>query len=235
MPNSQSFPLSIRWVASTLTGLLSTLVPQVATATCVELPPNQIEVILLETPASQNFSYSYRQLRSLTDDYNRRDIETLGLARGTASARFEVKGQVLQADGGQTECASFNIKLSYGFSPIVVYVGREFPPGTCAHNEIYRHELEHVEAYRQHARGLHGEITQQLKRRFESATPWHGERGEPGQRLQRELDERWLPYIHRLLDQVKLAQRKIDSPEEYARIGDSCDGEIKRLLKQPAR
>lgn len=233
MPNCQRFPLSAGRLAITLAGLMSLLAPPVAAATCSGLPPSQVEVILLETPASQNFSYSYRQLRSLTHDYDRHDIETLGLARGTASARFAVKGQVVQGDGRDTECASFNITLSYGFSPIVVHVGREFPPGTCAHNEIYRHELEHVDAYRRHARALHEEITQQLKRRFEGGPPWHGERGETAQRLQRELDERWLPYIHRLLDKVKLAQRKIDSPEEYARIAASCNGEIKARLSRP--
>jgi len=230
MPSRPIHPGPGQQLAGAITCILLGCTPLLAAASCAELPPGTVEVTLLETPASQNFQYSYKQLRSLTEDHSRRDIETLGLTRGTATARFEIKGQTLQAQNGRSECASFTIKLSYGFSPIILYVSREFPPGTCAHNEIYRHELEHVETYQQHARAIRDEITQSLKQRFEKTTPWHGQPGENGPRLQRELDERWLPYIQRLLNKVKIAQQKIDSPEEYARIANSCDGEIKRII-----
>jgi len=220
-------------VAGAVACLLLHSMPLQAALNCTDLPPSKVDVILLETPASRNFNYSYRQLRSLTEDHSRHDIETLGLARGTASARFQIKGQIRQAKNSQSECASFDIKLTYGFSPITVYVSREFPQGTCAHDEIYRHELEHVETYQRHAREIREEITLALKKRFENTVPWHGSRGETSQRLQKELDERWLPYIQRLLDKVNTAQRKIDSPAEYARIASSCNGEIRDKLSKP--
>lgn len=219
-------------LAANLIGLLGAFMPHAAAANCSELPPTKVEVNLLETPASTNFQYSYRQLRALTDDY-RQQQETLGLARGNASTRFTIEGRTWRTKNAQAECSTFNIRLSYGFSPITVYVGREFPKGSCAHDEIYRHELQHVETYQQHARAIREEITQTLKQRFEGASPWYGAPGETATRLQRELDERWLPYVQRLLDRVKVAQRKIDSPEEYARVGASCNGEIKAVLSRP--
>ncbi len=212
--------------------LLGAWLPLGAAANCGELPPTKVEVTLLETPASTNFQYSYRQLRALTDDY-RQTQETLGLARGNASTRFAIEGRTWRAPNAERECSSFEIRLSYGFSPITVYVGREFAKGSCAHDEIFRHELQHVETYQQHARAIREEITRTLKQRFETSTPWYGARGETAARLQRELDERWLPYVQRMLDRVKVAQRKIDSPEEYARVAASCNGEIKAVLSRP--
>jgi len=212
--------------------LLGACLPLAVVANCSELPPTKVEVNLLETPASTNFQYSYRQLRALTEDY-RQQQETLGLARGNASTRFAIEGRTWRAKNAQSECSSFEIRLSYGFSPITVYVGREFAKGSCAHDEIYRHELQHVESYQQHARAIRDEITQTLKQRFESSTPWYGAPGETATRLQRELDERWLPYVQRMLDRVKVAQRRIDSPEEYARVAASCNGEIKAVLSRP--
>jgi len=235
MPRRPQHPGPGHQLTGAIACILLGYTPQLAAASCAELPPGTVEVTLLETPASQNFQYSYKQLRSLTEDHSRRDIETLGLARGTATVRFEIKGQTLQAQNGRSECTSFNIKLSYGFSPIIVYVSREFPPGSCAHDEIYRHELEHVKTYQQHAQDIRNEITQSLKQRFENTSPWYGQPGENGPRMQRELDERWLPYIQRLLDKVKIAQRKIDSPEEYARLADSCGGQIKRTIGTPTQ
>lgn len=220
-------------IAGIMSCLLLACTPLAATASCSELPLSTIEVTLLETPTSMNFNYSYRKLRSLSEDHSRRDVETLGLTRGTATARFEIKGKTWQARNREAECATFDIRVIYGFSPITVHVGSEFPKGSCAHEEIYRHELEHVTTYQQHARAVREEITLALKKRFENTGPWYGGRGETSERLQRELNERWLPYIHRVLDQVKIAQRKIDSPEEYARIAGSCNGEIRDKLRKP--
>jgi len=227
-------PLQImRQIAATVTCLLLACAPLPAAASCSDLPPSTIEVSLLETPTSMNFHYSYRKLRSLTEDHSRWDVETLGLTRGTATARFEIRGKTWLAKNSQTECSTFDIKVIYGFSPITVHVGSEFPKGSCAHEEIYQHELAHVTTYQQHAKAIREEITQTLKKRFENGGPSYGSRGETSESLQRELNERWLPYIHRLLDKVKIAQRKIDSPEEYARIASSCNGEIRDKLRKP--
>ena len=78
---------------------------------------------------------------------------------------------------------------------MTVYVAREFPPGTCAHKEIYEHELRHVKAYEDHLAAIEKDVTAILNQRFATGAPWRGPIGETAERLKRELDERWLPYV----------------------------------------
>lgn len=219
------------WISRCLLTILLGL-PPAAFADCAGLPPSTISVTRLETQLARNFDYSYRTLRNLSDDYTRRDIEVLGLTRGLAVARFEIKGTVAKIPGKRQECATFSLRLEYGFSPLTVYVGKEFPPGSCAHDEIYRHELRHVDAYREHARKIETEITEALKHRFERSTPWRNAAGESTGKLQIEIDERWIPYVTRMLNKVNIDHRAIDSAEEYARVAASCNGEIKQRISR---
>lgn len=212
-----------------LLALLTSLTPA-AFAACAELPPSSISVVRLESQPSRNFDYSYKTLRNLSEDHTRRDIEVLGLTRGLAVARFAIKGTVAKTQDERQECASFSLRLEYGFSPLTIYVSKEFPPGSCAHDEIYRHELRHVDTYREHARKIEAEITEALKRRFERASPWRNSAGESSTKLQKEIDERWIPYITRLLNKVNIEHRAIDSAEEYARVATSCNGEIRQRI-----
>jgi hypothetical protein len=197
---------------------------------CAELPPSTVIVKRLETPISLNLEYSYKTLKALGEDYTRNNLEVLGLTRGTATAKFDIKSQISRTPKNDWECSSITVTLEYGFSPITVYVGREFPQGSCAHDEIYRHELMHVNAYTEHAKNIEQEITDILKRRFERDTPWRNAAGHSQLKLQAEINERWIPYLKRTLNKVKVAQRGIDSPEEYARVAASCDGAIKRQM-----
>jgi hypothetical protein len=197
---------------------------------CAQLPPSTVNVKRLEAPISLNLEYSYKSLKALGEDYTRNDIEVLGLTRGTAIAKFEIKSQVSRTAKSDWECSSVTVNLEYGFSPITVYVGREFPQGSCAYDEIYRHELMHVSAYTEHATKIEQEITEILKYRFERSTPWRQAAGLSQLKLQAEINERWIPYLKRMLDKVKMEQREIDSPEEYARVAASCDGAIKRRM-----
>ena len=54
--------------------------------------------------------------------------------------------------------------------------------------------------------------------------------GHPAEHLQKELDERWLPYVQREIAKVEPAQALIDTPEEYERVANACDGEIRKRL-----
>lgn len=197
---------------------------------CAELPPSTVSVKRLEAPISLNLAYSYKTLKSLGDDYTRNDIEVLGLTRGTATVKFDIKSRISRTPKSHWECSSIAVTLEYGFSPMVVYIGREFPQGSCAHDEIYQHELMHVRAYTEHAQRIEGEINKILKQRFERDTPWRSPAGESDVRLKAEINERWIPYLKKTLDRVKVAQREIDTPEEYARVAASCDGAIKQRM-----
>lgn len=211
--------------------LLALALPARAADPCEELPKPSVTVKRLETPLALNTTYSYRSLTNLGAARARPGQQVLGLTRGNATARFASNTPSIVDSGKRWECASPQIVLSYGFSPLTVYVAREFPPGSCAHKEIHEHEMRHVQAYLKHQADIEKSVADTLNARFATGAPWRGAAGEVTARLQDELNERWLPYVQRELRKVEAAQAVIDSDEEYERVANACAGEIAKRLR----
>lgn len=218
------------WALCCLGLLLSLLAQPVRAEPCAALPPAAVSVKVVPANTVQHFDYSVSSLTRLGGDLARPQQQVLGLTRGQAVVRFQLQIPRVLDPLGQWECASPQISLHYGFDPITVYVAREFPPGSCAHQEILAHEMRHLETYQAHAGRLETEISAALQRRFVGPRPWRGPAGQTQAILRRELDERWLPYVKMLLERVEAEQALIDTPEEYTRITGSCDGEISQRL-----
>lgn len=198
---------------------------------CEQLPPPSVKIQRLPDTDDLNKRYGYRTLTQLGRQVAGPGSAVLGLTRGNATARFAIAMPTMQDTSGRWECSSPQITLSLGFHPMTVYVAKEFPEGSCAYKEIYQHERRHVQAYRDHLTGLEKGLLDTLNRRFATTGPWRAPAGETLARLQQELDERWLPYVQREIAGVEAAQAGIDTPEEYARVADSCNGEIRQRLR----
>lgn len=220
----------LHWYTAPLPVLLLILPSSSRAVTCADLPPTTVEVTLLESPLQTDFRRSYRALKGMTPRYADHELAVLGLTYGQAVARTRVSARSLHDRTGQWECSTVQIAVQIGYQPLTVYVGREFPQGTCGFKEIYGHEMRHAETYRNHARAIVPEIAETLRERFASSEPMRGSAGETLERLRRELEDRWVPYIRRKLEQVETAQRAIDTPEEYERVATSCNREIRRAL-----
>jgi hypothetical protein len=155
----------------------------------------------------------------------------LGLTRGNATVSFAANTPSIIDPTGRWECASPQITLTFGFSPMTVYIASEFPQGSCAFKEIYEHEMRHVEAYQTHIASLEKQLSETLNARFANGTVWRGPVGQTASRLRQELDARWAPYVQRQIKRVDEAQARIDTAEEYERVANACDGEIKKALR----
>lgn len=195
---------------------------------CEQLPKPSVTVKLLEETIALNTQYSVKSLNNIGALLTRSGQQVLGLTRGNAVVRFSAATAIYLDRTGRWECASPQLALSIGFSPMTVYVAREFPEGSCAYKEIYDHELRHVKTYQDHLKTIEKDLSETLNRRFATGSPWRGPAGEARVRIQRELDERWIPYVKREIGRVDAAQALIDTPEEYARVAESCAGEIKK-------
>ena len=198
---------------------------------CDQLPKPSLTVKRLEEKITVNKQYAYRELTHLGSALAQPGKQLLGLTRGKATAQFSTTITRHIAPGGRWECASVQLTVTYGFSPLTVYVAREFAQGSCAFNEIYQHEMRHVKAYQAHLLSIENELADTLSRRFATGGPWRGPVGQARSQLERELNERWLPYIQREINRVDADQALIDSPEEYTRVANSCNGEISKLTR----
>ncbi len=198
---------------------------------CDQLPLPSVTLRRLPETLSTNTRLNHREITHLATELARPGTRVLGLTRGTATVRMEVRSPSYVDRSGRWECSSPQLVVTYGYDPMTVYIAKEFPERTCAYNEIYKHELRHVKTYQEHLVAIEKDLTETLRRRFATGTPWRGPVGNTQAILQREIDDRWLPYIKREIGKVEVAQARVDTPDEYERVSRSCNGEIQRRLK----
>lgn len=198
---------------------------------CEQLPKPSVTVKRMDDQISFNTNYSYRLLTSMSGEKMRPGTQVLGLTRTNGVARFVLNMPVIQDATERYECASPQITLTLGFKQMTVYVGKEFPVGSCAHKEILEHEMRHAKTYQAHIEKVEKTVQEDITRRFATGGVWRGLAGTSFTQVSKELDERWLPYVNREIQKVELAQALIDTPEEYARLSNACNGEIKKLTR----
>lgn len=154
----------------------------------------------------------------------------LGLTRTESRVSINVGGRLLVDEGSGYECIAPHIEIRLYYPPIVVYISREFRPGSCAYEEILAHEMRHLNAYLDYLPKAEARVRLALARRFEDK-PLYARTGQAQSLLQREIDRGWMPYIKSEMAKVEALQAAIDSPQEYARLGKVCGGEVQSLLR----
>lgn len=153
----------------------------------------------------------------------------LGLTRAQGRLSIGSDGALLRDPLSGYECIAPKIDVELYYTPIVIYVGREFAPGTCAYQEILAHEMRHLKAYRDHLPKVERTVRKALSDRFNNK-PLYARTGQASASLKREIDTGWMPYMKRELASVEVQQAAIDTPEEYARLSRVCKGEVQSLI-----
>jgi hypothetical protein len=154
----------------------------------------------------------------------------LGLTRAESRVAISVEGAILDDPETGQECLLPQVRISLSYLPIVVYIGREFAPGTCAYREILAHEMRHLKAYVDYLPKVESRVRETLTRRFD-ARPVLAPRGQALAGVRQELDGRWMPFVKGEMARAKALQAGIDSPAEYARLGKLCQGEVQSLIR----
>ncbi|MCC2955749.1 hypothetical protein LK542_08990 [Massilia sp. IC2-477] len=154
----------------------------------------------------------------------------LGLTRTESRVSINVGGRLLTDPASGYECIAPHIEIKLTYPPIVVFISREFRPGSCAYEEVLAHEMRHLNTYLDYLPRAESRVRQALERRFEDK-PLYARIGQAQTLLQREIDRGWMPYIKSEMAKVEALQAAIDSPQEYARLGKVCGGEVQSLIR----
>jgi hypothetical protein len=178
-------------------------------------------------------SLSYRTLTRIKHPAPKGGF-VLGLTRAESRVAISVEGAILDDPETGQECLLPQVGVKLSYSPIVVYVGREFAPGTCAYREILAHEMRHLKTYVDYLPKVESRVRETLTRRF-NARPVLAARGQALSSVRQELDGRWMPFIKGEMGRAKALQAGIDSPAEYARLGKLCQGEVQSLIRSTRR
>ena len=180
-----------------------------------------------------NNQLPYRALTLKTGSIDGRS-ETLGLTVTRAQFSATLGGPILQDKVSGYECVAPRVEIKMNYSPVLIYVGNEFVPGSCGYNTILEHEQRHLKAYMDNLARVEKVVRDALNRRFEGK-PLYAPSGTAQSALQHEINSQWFPFIQSEFDKGKVEQAKIDTPAEYARLADTCNGEIREIVLRRRR
>lgn len=155
---------------------------------------------------------------------------TLGLTAAKATFKAAWSMPTLTSESGNT-CLRPSVNLFFTVSPQTVSVGKEFPQGTCAFNDISQHENRHVQANQEHIEQVASHYRQAISEAYGQRI-FYGIRGNLTNDMQESFRNHWLPLINADLAKVELLHAQIDSPAEHARSNVMCQGEVSVRLRQ---
>lgn len=177
-----------------------------------------------------NNQLPYRALTARTGSMDNR-MQTLGLTVTKGIYRATLGGPILQDAASGYECVAPRVTIQLNYSPVLIYVGNEFAPGTCAYKEILTHEQRHLKAYMDNLARVEKVVTAALNKRF-AGQPMYAPSGTAMSALEHEINGTWFPFIQAEFDKGKIEQARIDTPQEYARLAQTCNGEIAAIVNR---
>jgi len=182
---------------------------------------------------SINNAVSFRQLPSLSHAPPAGNGFVLGLTVTKYGARIAYRTNTMRNPISRYECATFEIEVKMAYEPTVIYVGKEFVPGTCAYGEILAHEMRHLKTYFEQLPKVETVVRGALERRF-AVKAMYGPAGQAEQALKREIEQVWGPYFDAEMKKADRAHDVIDTPQEYARLSRVCQGEVQSFIAPAA-
>jgi hypothetical protein len=136
-------------------------------------------------------------------------------------------------------CAQIKkVNLTLAVKEIRVYIAREFPPGSCSHAKVVEHEMKHVGMM---AGYLHNfpPVAMRHVRTFLDRIGMVRVPNDPnGEQAQRILSKEMSAYSSRFTAELTTAfhimSERVDTPEEYRHVSESCMGETQRIFNASA-
>lgn len=224
------------FAAALLIGAFCALRVTAATAACLATSP-QVTVTPVSGTANIDNGKTQSAIQSLSgidsSGHGARGPMALGLTLTQVMTSSRLTVAVTTPGWGGSKCASLQaVSIDFGFSPHTIYIPSEFAPNTCAYNAIYSHEIQHVNAdlalLNRRIPGIRASIATAL-------SGGTAVEGDDTLALQKIIKDRLETVLTRLqadfTRERQAAQALIDSPGEYARVGNSCGGIMQKVVK----
>jgi hypothetical protein len=184
------------------------------------LAPPVVEVVTVPVEFSLDTSHS---IATLTRDFPP-DHEgvVLGITKANLSKDLTFDNAGLVQPGTGRLCTRPHVKVVLAFTPMQVLIASNFPAGSCKYNEVYAHEMRHVEAYKRFLPLVAAEVQEQLTEALGDQVHYFKDAEEAQETLETLLNSMWMPYLTEKMEQVESEQDKIDTAEEYDRLAHVC-------------
>ena len=153
----------------------------------------------------------------------------VGLTSLQSTTTIDFDGPVWQDEETGGECFAPRIEISLNYSPMQVFIGNEFKPGTCSYKVILEHEKQHIDLYQKNLPRVEHIIRSLMEKRFASK-PIYAPSGKSKNLLEQEVDTLWRPIIRAEFAKIQIEQNQLDSDEGLTSVGWGCLGEVQKIL-----
>lgn len=214
---------------------LSAVSPAMAASWC---QPKGTPVVNVKTDTSRIkwvFSKSQKSLNSADIDtvnpYGNSVITDVGgLMHGGIKMQQRMQFGSLVNPNIKEACMYYsNIDVSFHIYP-TIYIASEYPRGSCMHNAIRVHELQHVEIDRQivnrYAQMVGTAIKAEINRQYVYGPVPSANRAVLQNQMKQRMEGILKKYSAAMDQERRQRQQALDSLSEYERVNHLCDGKI---------
>lgn len=204
---------------------------------CPDFQPPSISVKQLVATPSVNDTLDLASIRQLAIDGGQRIAgSTHEIPVGVTAAnlklesQFEIHFEIPPND--RMVCAYISaLELRIGFDDTVIYMAREVPFDSCGYKTVFDHEMDHVRTDRALIEAYAPHLPETLHRAVQEIGVIRASSTKAAEKEITNIVDRYFADLGVALSTVRQNQQmKIDTPEEYERLGKSCDGELGRLI-----
>ncbi|PZP54596.1 MAG: hypothetical protein DI586_09405 [Micavibrio aeruginosavorus] len=177
-------------------------------------------------------------------DLNQKDIDTVnpygnsvitdvgGLMHGGIKMQQRMEFGTLTNPNVNETCMFYNsVDASFHIYP-TIYIAREYPQGSCMHNAIRAHELQHVNIDRQivnkYALLVGNAIKSEINRQFTYGPVPSSNRNAIQAQMRQRMEGILRQHSTAMDAERRKLQQDLDSLSEYERVNHLCDGNVKR-------
>ncbi|MDD2326097.1 MAG: hypothetical protein PHW63_08895 [Alphaproteobacteria bacterium] len=205
---------------------------------CPDFIPPEIAVKQLVAEPTFDNTKSLPSIRQMTIDHGKDVVSTHDVPVGITAAslkldsRYKLRLSVNPNDN--MACAQVSAyDLNIGFDDTTVYLARELPYYSCSYRAVLEHEMRHVKTDRQFIGNYAPYLPDQLRAAMSRIGTIRASSTETAEkRISAQIDAFMADLGAYLTQQRQAMQAQIDTPAEYTRLGNSCNGELARLIAE---
>jgi hypothetical protein len=181
------------------------------------LGPTSVRVTT--TPVSYTTDFS----RSI-DDLTARGAHSAGTiilglveTQVRSEAKFGLNG--IKQNFRDRYCMRPSVEIRLAFQPMRLFVAKEHPEGSCAFRVTMEHELKHIAVYQEYLADFAAQVQVDLSRELGDRILYFASPAAADAHVEAAIAQTLKPYLEGVQDEVKARQKRVDSAEEYARLG----------------
>jgi hypothetical protein len=202
---------------------------------CNAYPDIPVNVTPIFEEPKVDLSVDMLGIRRLTNDTAHGIGENipLGITRYRPFVEFRVPVKTTTFPDG-TSCAEIErADVTIGYKEVTIYIANDVPQGTCGFDEIMAHEHKHIAVNRQILQDYVPIIRDSLRDYLRTNGVFYEQDHDFALHLLHEKIQDILNQLGGQMVQDNVTrQRQVDTPQEYRRLSDACNGQLQSVIRR---